>query len=312
MSKIYDSIIVGGGPAGITAAVYALRAGLKVLLIERQVIGGQIFITDSLKNYPGFTEISGADFSTKLIEQAESLGLEIIYDTAVEFKLSAEVKEIVTGGSGTYFGKTVILSMGASAKGLNLPNEQNYIGKGISYCATCDGAFFKDKTVAVVGGGNSAVQDVLYLSKIAKKVYHIHRMSPFRADEENLAALRALVAKKGSNVEQVLSVNVLGLVGSKKLEGIKVQALGCKTETLAVDGVFVAIGREPQTNAISAQINLNKQGYIAADQRMHTNIAGVFAAGDVVDKSLRQVVTAASDGAIAATEASSYLRSTKK
>ena len=305
--EVYDVIIIGGGPAGLSAAVYAMRANIKTLLIEKQVIGGQVSITESVKNYPGFVEISGVDFSMKLAEQADSLGLQIVYDTVVDLKLKGEIKEVSTG-NGTFFAKTIILSMGASAKGLNLPGEQNYIGKGISYCAVCDGAFFKGKNVAVIGGGNCAMQDVLYLAKLANKVYHIHRKKTFKADALNVEAVAALAGGKGGNVQQFLGATTLGILGEKKVSGLKIRKADGKDETLAIEGVFIAVGREPQTDCVKGQVELDENSYILADAKMRTNIDGVFAAGDVVKKDLRQIVTAVSDGAVAATEVGSYLR----
>ena len=305
--KIYDLIIVGGGPAGLAAAIYAMRAGIKTMLIEKQVIGGQITITESVKNYPGFVDINGADFSLRLSEQAESLGLEVVYDTVIEYRLNGDIKEVVAG-NGTFFAKTIILSMGASARGLNLPKEQDYIGRGVSYCAVCDGAFFKDKNVAVVGGGNSALQDVLYLAKLAKKVYHIHRRKTFKADAVSVEEVGNLIKQKNSNVEQVLGAAVLGIVGEGSVSGIKLRTAKGKDIEIDVDGIFVAIGREPQTDGIRGQIELDENGYILSDSKMRTNIAGVFCAGDVVKKDLRQIVTAVSDGAIAATGVGEYLR----
>lgn len=305
---MYDLIIVGGGPAGLTAAIYALRAGLKVLLIERLMPGGQVAQTTKIENYPGFESIDGLELAMKMHVQAEKLGLEIEYADVLEYSIDGEIKKIKTY-SNVFEAKSVILALGASAKQLNVANEKKYIGRGLSYCATCDGSFFKDKVVAIVGGGNTSLEDCIYLSGIVKKVYLIHRRDTFRGEHANVANFNRLLNSENSNVTQILNSTVVELFGENKLEGLVLENKinGEKTK-LELDGLFVAIGRKPDTELLKDVIELNSNGYIVTDEKMATNIKGVFAAGDVREKCLRQIVTACSDGAIAAISAFEFIK----
>lgn len=304
---VYDIIIVGGGPAGLTSAIYGLRAGKKVLVIERFMPGGQVALTKEIKNYPGYESIDGFVLATNMFNQATSLGMELITSDVLDYEFNGEIKKVKTY-EGTFEGKTVILCLGASAKELELENEKRFLGRGVSYCATCDGNFFKDKTVAVVGGGNTAFEDVIYLSNLAKKVYLIHRRDAFRGDYASLEKLNTL-AKDNSKLEYVLNSTIVNLCGTEKLESIKVEnKLTKEIQTLDVEGVFVAIGRKPDTDLVKDKISLDDKGYIITDADMKTNIDGVYAAGDVRQKTLRQIVTACSDGAIAVLSALTYLQ----
>ena len=300
---IYDIIIVGGGPAGLTSAIYGLRAGKKVLLIERYVPGGQVALTQEIKNYPGFESIDGSVLAYKMFEQASNLGMEFITSDILEYNLEGTIKSVKTY-EGTFEGKVIILCLGASAKELELENEKRLLGRGVSYCATCDGNFFKGKRVAVVGGGNTAFEDALYLSDLAEKVYLIHRRDEFRGDNYSLDKIK----EKGDKIEFKLNCAVTGLNGSDKLESVVLEnKLNKDTETLEVDGLFVAIGRKPDTQLIKDKINIDEKGYIITDANMKTNIDGVYAAGDVRNTPLRQIITACSDGAIAVMSSLDYL-----
>ncbi len=291
---IYDVIIIGGGPAGLTAGIYASRAGKKTLIIENYAIGGQASLTHEIENYSGIKKISGFELTENMRSQAESFGAEFIYDNIIELSLEKEIKKIKTEYSGLFKANSVILAMGAKAKPLGVEGEKKLIGKGISYCATCDGNFFKDKIVGVVGGGDTALTDAIYLEKLAKKVYIIHRRDEYRGTESLVNKI-----KKSQKIEEVLD-SVITRLNGEPLEAIEV--MDKKTEksmTISLDGLFVAVGLEPQTQLIKDIITL-KNGYIVTDEYMKTNIDGVYAAGDLREKPLRQVITACSDGAIAA------------
>ena len=305
---MFDLIIVGGGPAGLTASIYALRAGLKTLMIERLMPGGQVAQTSKIENYPGYESIDGIELSMKMHAQAEKLGLEIEYADVLEYQLDGEIKTIKTYNN-TFQAKAVILSLGASAKQLNVENEKKFIGRGVSYCAHCDGSFFKDKTVAIVGGGNTSLEDCIYLSGIAKKVYLIHRRDSFRGDNANIMAFEKASNKENSNIQKVLNSVVVQLLGENKLEAIVCQnKITNETTKIDIDGLFVAIGRKPDTDLLKGIVDLDDYGYILTDEKMRTNIKGVFAAGDVRQKHLRQIVTACSDGAIAGTSAFEHIK----
>lgn len=305
---MYDLIIVGGGPAGLTASIYALRAGLKTLLIERLMPGGQVAQTTKIENYPGFDTINGFDLAMKMHQQAEKLGLEIEYADVLEYNLEDEIKRIKTYFN-TFETKTLILALGASAKQLNVDNEKKFLGKGVSYCATCDGAFFKNKVVAIVGGGNTSLEDCIYLSGIAKKVYLIHRRDSFKGENANIASFKAVSENANSNIETIYNSVITELKGENALHSIVLQnKVTNEKKTIELDGLFVAIGRKPDTELLKDKIDLNENGYIITDEKMRTNISGVFAAGDVRQKSLRQIVTACSDGAISAISAFEFIK----
>lgn len=297
---MYDIVIVGAGPAGLTAAIYARRAEKKVLVLEANTYGGQIISTLDIENYPCERHISGFDFATKLYNQAKDLGAEIVFEKVVDIKDGKEKEVFTTNNS--YKTKTVILATGSFNRKLGLEKEEKFIGKGISYCATCDGAFFKEKSVAVAGGGNTALEDALYLSDIAKKVYIIHRRDTFRGSEKTFNELM-----KKDNVIFVYNSNVCKLNGTDKLESIDVKDNDGNVATIDIEGLFVAIGRIPENRVFSKLIDLDEYGYAKALEDCHTNVEGIFVAGDNRVKSLRQLVTATSDGGVAATEAIKYI-----
>ena len=302
---IYDVIIVGGGPSGMSAAIYASRARLKTLLIEKAGCGGQIAITDHLENYPGFEEgINGFDLAMKMEKQARTFGCEIAYGEASFIETDDAIKKVILSDKKEYFTKTIIIASGANFKKLGVEGEQEFIGKGVSYCATCDGPFFRNKEIAVVGGGDSALQEALYLTKFAAKVNLIHRRDQFRAAkilQEKVFAepkiniiFDSVVEKISGNlsVEQVTLKNVKNNISSP----------------LSVNGVFIFVGWLPNTKFLeNTKIKLNEAGYIVTDDNMNTSIEGIFACGDVRQKILRQVVTAAGDGAIAAISAQHFI-----
>ena len=289
---MYDIIIVGAGPAGLTSALYARRAGKKVLVLEAKTYGGQIINTSSIENYPALPNVSGFDFATNLYNQVKDLGAEIKFETVIRIE---EDKTVVTNKD-KYQAKSIILATGAENRKLNLDKEAELVGKGVSYCATCDGNFYKDKIVAVNGGGNTALEDAIYLSNLAQKVYLIHRRDEFRGEQKYLEEL-----KKKDNVEFILNANIIKLNGEDRLESIDVKQ-NDEVKTIDIDGLFIAIGQEPKNEIFSNLINLNN-GYIDSIDGVHTNVDGIYVAGDTRVKELRQLTTAVSDGAIAATTA---------
>ena len=296
---MYDIIIVGAGPAGMTAALYALRANKKVLVLEAKAYGGQIVNANLEENYPGIPNISGFDFATNLYNQIKELGAEIKFETV----LHVDEEKNVTTDENTYQAKAVIIATGSENRKLNIERERDLVGKGVSYCATCDGNFYKNKVVAVSGGGNTAFEDALYLSDIAKKVYLIHRREEFRAEQTYINKL-----KKKENVTFVLNANVVALNGEEKLESIELEKNDGSKETINVDGLFIAVGQAPRNDIFSNVVTLNEQGYIVSEDGVHTNVDGIYVAGDTRVKSWRQLTTAVSDGSIAATTA---MRETK-
>lgn len=305
-SKLYDVIILGGGPAGYTAALYAARAGLSTLLLERHTIGGQMALTERVDNYPG-VEIGtdGFTLGERMRCQAEQFGAETIFAEVASVKLDAQIKEIHTK-SEAFSARSVILATGASPRRLGLAREQELTGYGVSYCAACDGMFYKGKTVAVVGGGNTAAADALLLSRICRQVIMIHRRDVLRATRIYQASLQ-----QAENISFYWNSAVIELLGDKKLIGIRLQKTDGAEEVISLDGLFIGIGRIPETALFREQITLDQQGYIAADESTQTNVSGVFVAGDVRTKSLRQIVTAAADGAVAAQQAEEYLENQK-
>jgi len=299
---MYDIIIVGAGPAGMTAAIYANLARKKVLLLEKEAYGGQILKAECVKNYPGFNEISGFEYATKLYNQVKELNTDIKFEEVIQIKNNKEFKEVITKKD-TYKSKTIIIAAGAKSRKLGINNEDNLIGKGISYCATCDGMFFKNKIVAITGGGNTALDDALYLSNIAKKVYIIYRRNEFKTDSISLDNL-----KKKDNVEFILNSNITDIIGKEKLEKIIINENDTENETqLIVDGLFIAIGHIPVSNMCDNLINTDDLGYIISNEDCSTNIAGIFVAGDIRKKEIRQLTTACSDGTIAALKACKYI-----
>lgn len=298
---MYDIIIVGAGPAGMTAAIYGKRASKSVLVLDGASYGGQIINTHAVENYPAAPNISGFDLATQMFNQAKALGAEFKFQKVLEINDLGTEKSVVTKKN-TYSGKTVIIATGSENRKLGLENEKALIGKGISYCATCDGAFYKNKTVAVVGGGNTALEDALYLSDIAEKVYIIHRRDTFRGEQSSVEAL-----SQKDNVTFVYNSVVKKLNASKRLESIEVENKNGVTETINVNGLFVAVGRIPLNSDFSDLINLDENGYIAAFENCKTNVPGIFSAGDNRTKEVRQLVTATADGAVAATQAVNYI-----
>ena len=298
---MYDIIIIGAGPAGMTAALYARRAMKKVLLLEELSYGGQIINTLNIDNYPAISHISGFDYATNLYNQIKELECVIKFEKVLEIKKLDNFKEVVTKNN-KYTSKTIIIATGCESRKLGLEGESEFTGKGVSYCATCDGAFFKNKVVAVVGGGNTAVLDAIYLSNLASCVYLIHRRNELRAESIGVELL-----KKKKNVKFFYNSKVTKLNGNKALSSIQITTNNIETQELKVNGLFVAIGRIPKNDNFKNLIKLDDGGYIIASENCHTNIKGIFVAGDARVKKLRQLVTATSDGAMAANEAIEYL-----
>lgn len=297
-----DIIIVGAGTAGLSAAIYGLRAGKSVLLFDGSSYGGQIVNTPDIENYPGIKHISGYDFATGLYQQAKDLGAELRIEKVLSIEDLGQTKKVRTTG-GEYEARAVILATGARNRELGLPNEKALVGRGLSYCATCDGMFFRNRIVAVNGGGNTAVEDAFFLSNYVKKVYLIHRRDAFRAAEKDLERLR-----KRENVEFILNTTISAL---KENEGglcaLELRDKEGAERELPVDGLFVAIGQSPDNAAFSSLVELDEKGYIVAGEDCLTRTAGIFAAGDGRTKAVRQLATAAADGAVAALAAASYL-----
>lgn len=302
---IYDVIIIGSGPAGLAAAIYAQRAKLSALVIEKEFMsGGQVLNTYEVDNYPGLPGIGGFDMGMKFREHAEKLGAEFINKEVSQIVPEDEgkVKAVYTEDE-VYHARTVVLAMGARHRMLDIPGEQELTGMGVSYCATCDGAFFKGKTVAVVGGGDVAVEDAIFMARIAKKVYLIHRRDEMRA-----AAVLQERLRQYENVEFIWNTEVTAIEGSDHLENLKLYNKKEQVESmLAVDGVFIAVGTIPNTGIVTKLLQLDKNGYIIAGEDGVTDIPGIFAAGDLRTKQLRQIVTAVSDGANAITSVQNYL-----
>ena len=298
-----DIIIIGAGPAGLTAAIYAQRAGRSVLLLEARSYGGQIINTPEIDNYPALPHISGFEFAAKLYEQAVSFGAEIVYEAAAAIEDKGDVKVVTTSKNNKYEARAVIIATGAKNRPMGLDREQELIGRGISYCATCDGMFFRKKDVAVFGGGNTAIEDALFLSQYCNKVYVIHRRDKFRGDAADVEKLR-----QRENVEFVLDSVVTALLGEDKLQGIEVTNTkdGGKRE-IAVSGLFVAIGQMPDNGAFADLVDLDDKGYVVAGESCKTKTAGIYTAGDCRTKDVRQLTTAAADGAAAALAASMNL-----
>ena len=302
MEQIYDVIIIGGGPAGFGAALYAARAGFNTLVFEKMSVGGQMMLTDIIDNYPGFNEgVDGFTLSENMKKGAERFGAKTVYKDVLSVDFSKEIKEINTKKE-TFYAKAVVVASGANPKKLGLSSEEKFLNRGVHYCAHCDGRFYKDKTVAVIGGGNSAVSDALYLSKLCKKVYLIHRRDSLRATKVYHEPL-----KNAENVEFLWHSTVEEFVGENRLSAIKIKNLiSNEIKEIGLDGVFVSIGRSPNTEFLGNALEL-QNGFIVADETTKTNIPGVFAAGDVRTKALRQVITAAADGATSAHYLEEYL-----
>ena len=299
-----DVAIIGAGTAGLTAAIYARRAGTSVTVFESEAPGGQIINTPEIDNFPGLPGVSGYEYANKLFEQAQALGAEFVFDKVKVAEGSVEEGFRLTGEYGTVCeAKTVIIASGVKRREMGLAGEQEFTGRGISYCATCDGAFFKGKTAAVFGGGNTAVEDAIYLTGICKKVYIIHRRNQFRADQ---ALVDELLAH--DNVETKLCFTVSGIRGEDKLTGVELTNIDGSREELTTDALFVAIGLIPENGVFKDIAELDEAGYVIAGEDCETSTPGVFAAGDCRTKDVRQLVTAAADGAVAAVAASRLSR----
>ena len=303
---MYDVVIVGAGIAGLTAAIYATRAGKSVLVLEGKIYGGQIINTFQIENWPGDYGVSGVDLMQKIYKQATELGAEVEYEEVVAIE-KTETEFLVKTEDEEYAAGVVILAVGSEDKKLGLDSEEKFAGRGVSYCATCDGAFYKDKKVAVIGGGNTALYDALYLADIASKVYLVHRRNEFRGDEVLVEKL-----KRKENVEFVLGYVPEQILGDGKVTGVKLVPSGkvdsaTSERTLDVDGIFVAIGKKPATEKYAELVKLDENGYIVASEDCRTSCDGVYVAGDCRTKDIRQLVTAAADGAVAADAAVNYL-----
>ncbi|MBQ9318257.1 MAG: FAD-dependent oxidoreductase [Bacilli bacterium] len=287
---MFDIIIIGAGPAGMTAALYALRSNKNVLLLESKSYGGQIVNANIIENYPGIANISGFDFATNLFNQIKKLG--VIYKNESVNRI--ENKFVITNND-KYYGKAIIVATGCDKKLLNIKDEEKYIGRGISYCATCDGNFYKNKVVAVVGGGNTALEDALYLSNIAKHVYLIHRRDIFRGENKYLDDI-----KKKNNIKIIYNATVKELIGDDYLNAIKISE-NDKVNQINIDGLFIAIGQQPNNECFKQTIDIDDYGYIISSDGVHTNCQNIYVAGDIRKKNLRQLTTATADGALAAT-----------
>ena len=303
MDKVYDMIVVGGGPGGYTAALYGARAGMSVIVLEKLSAGGQMALTSQIDNYPGFEEgIDGFTLGEKMQAGAERFGVETELAEVFSVELKEKIKTVETS-EGTFKGKTVVIATGASPRELGVTGEKELMGRGINYCATCDGMFYKEKTVAVIGGGNTAAADALQLSRICKKVIVVHRRDTLRATKiyhQPLMDAPNVEFRWNCVVDEILhDEKVTGLVLKDARDGSK--------SVIQCEGVFVSVGRKPQTEMLEGQLDLDSQGYIIADESTVTSIPGVFAVGDVRTKPLRQVVTAVSDGAVSAHYAEEYL-----
>ncbi len=299
---MYDIIIIGGGPAGLTAALYACRANKKTLMIEKETFGGQITFSPKVENIPGFISLTGNEFAEKLVEQVLEQGADVESCEALEIK-DGEIKTVVTD-DGEFCGKAVIIATGAKHRMLGVDGEEKFVGEGISFCAVCDGAFYKDKTVAVVGGGNSALQEAILLSDLAKKVYVVQNLD-FLTGERKLADQLYRL----DNVEVITGVGVDSFVGESELNGIVIKNSAGEKRELSIDGLFIAIGLTPQNEAFKNVIELDERGYAMIGESCEASKRGIFVAGDCRTKKIRQVTTAAADGAIAALAACDYIDS---
>lgn len=295
--KNYDLIIIGGGPAGLTAGIYALRGGLSALIVEREAPGGQILKTQNIENYPGVESVAGYELATTMLKQTESLGCQFKYDEVKSVQLNDKIKRLEFSSGDKLETKNIIIATGARPKTLNVTGEKEFTGRGVSYCATCDGNFYKGKTVVVVGGGNTAVYDAIFLSNIAAKVYLVHRRCALRAEKILVDSL-----KSRENVVFLLDSVIERIIGDDKVNSLTIKnVLNNETRALSTDGIFIAIGQSPQSE-LFVSVNKDEYGYIITDSEMKTNSDGVYAIGDVRAKSLRQIVTACADGAIAVSD----------
>ncbi|WP_416346969.1 thioredoxin-disulfide reductase [Clostridium fessum] len=301
---MYDIIIIGSGPAGLSAAIYAQRACLDTIVIEKNGIsGGQVLNTWEVDNYPGFPGVTGFELSRQFREHANKLGARVVQDEVVQVELSGNVKKVVCEEE-TYEARCVILASGAHHRTLEVPGEEELRGAGVSYCATCDGAFFRGRTVAVVGGGDAALEDAIFLARMCEKVYIVHRRDKLRGAKRLQERVQAL-----ENIEFVWNSETVAIEGNAQVEALRLRQTKTGEERrLDVDGVFIAVGIAPESELYAGQLELDEQGYIRADESGQTSVPGVFAAGDVRTKALRQILTAASDGANCVASAERYLQ----
>lgn len=299
MQRVIDMAIIGAGPAGMTAAIYGQRAGLSVILLEKNAMGGgQMIYTDKIENYTGVEAVNGFELSMKMQTQVKNLGVNILSEEVQEIQqINAEDKLIwqITTNKGTFLARNVVYSAGASHKKLDVSGENRLAGRGVSYCATCDGNFYKGKTVAVIGGGNTALQDALYLSKIANKVYLIHRRDKFRGFASSVEKVKA-----AENIEVIYNSNLKEIKGDNTVTALVIVDDAGVNKELAIDGVFIAVGITPAKNLIKDFVNLDNSGFIITDEDCFTGTQGLYAVGDIRSKKFRQIITAAADGAIAA------------
>jgi len=304
-SRSYDCIIIGGGPAGITATIYACRAGLDVLVIEKLYEGGQLANIHKVDNYPGFCGTEGVELTEKLIEHAHQYAYEFVNEEATEIKKDPDLENgfLVVTEKNIYKTKTIIITTGAKPKKLGAKGEEKFTGRGVSFCAVCDGAFFRDKDVAVIGGGNTAAQDALYLSRVCRKVYLVHRRDKLRAENHFIVHM-----ENTPNIEIIYETVLDEICGKDTLEGVKLKSKKTGEKyNVSVSGVFIATGISPDSDFMRGFIDLDDSGFVRTDAYMRTNVPGVFAAGDVRTSPLRQIITASADGAVAADSARAYL-----
>lgn len=293
--KVYDIIIIGAGTAGLSSAIYGKRAGKNVLVLEGKSYGGQIIVSPEVENYPGIKHTSGFEFATRLYEQAKSLDTEILMEEVVNIEADGNYKKVITRGN-EFISKAVIIASGVGRRKLRVENEDRFTGAGVSYCATCDGMFYKGMDVLVAGGGNTALEDAKYLSEICKTVYIVHRRDTFRAEA---SLIKEVEAK--DNIKILLNHNVISLSGDDVLESVKIaDTVNGKESDIEVQGLFVAIGQEPQRDIYENVVKTDENGYIVAGEDCRTNVEGIYVAGDCRTKEVRQLITAAADGAVAA------------
>ena len=300
---MYDIIIIGAGPAGLTAGIYACRANKKVLILEARSYGGQIIKANEIDNYPSKPHINGMQFAKDLYDQTIELGANILFEKAIDIKDSKDYKTIITNKN-SYKGKTIIIATGSDNGKLGLENEKELTGRGISYCATCDGSFYRDEDVAIIGNSNNTLEDTIYLSNIANKVYLINKKDTFED-------LNGLLKELSDNVEILYNTNITKIIGDKKLEQIEVKTKD-ESRLLNISGLFIDVGRVPENENFKKLIKVDKFGYIIASEDCHTNIDGIFVAGDNRTKIVRQLTTATADGTVAAIEAIKYINSMKE
>ena len=308
VKQVYDVIIAGGGPAGLAAGLYCMRAGLRAVLIERGLLGGQIAVSKEVDNYPGVQDITGFDLAEKMVKHVKSFGLPVLEQEVAEVAAGSEFHTVRLANGDLIQAAALILAMGGTTRKLGVPGEAQYFGSGVSYCATCDGFFFRDKTVVVVGGGDGAVEEALHLARLAKKVYVVHRRDALRASRMLQDRLKA-----ETRVEMLWSTSITEIKGDGQTMGavsLKNTKTGKQSE-LAADGVFIRIGYSPNNQLIPAGVRLNEQGFVITDEKCETSVPGIFAAGDLRQKFANQIVVAAADGCIAALAAAHYVEMRK-